>query len=171
MSTPVDNSLTNLKASTGQIMAIISAAWQIPPGPSHSALGKQVATLVADVVKEYGSGDGPLPGLIISCSKELLRIRNMVPKVWPDWHSIGYDDPRILRHAWYPKALAWKALGDPTFNLPTAAPPSTGPIPVKLPSPAIPAGNVAGLLRTRIVLNSSGSIRASAKVQRCVDRN
>lgn len=68
----------------------------------------------------------------------------MVPKVWPDWHSIGYDDPRILRHAWYHKALAWKALGDQTFDLPTAAPPSTGPIPVNLPSPAIPAGNVAG---------------------------
>ncbi|KAG2045354.1 hypothetical protein BDR03DRAFT_1004505 [Suillus americanus] len=144
MSTPVDNSLTNLKASTGQIMAIISATQQIPPGPSHSALGKQVATLVADVVKEYGSGDGPLPGLIISCSKELLHVWNMVPKVWPDWHSIGYDDPRILRHTWYPKALAWKALGDPTCDLPTAAPPSTGLIPVNLPSPAIPAGNVAG---------------------------
>ncbi|KAG2030502.1 hypothetical protein BDR03DRAFT_1017058 [Suillus americanus] len=144
MSTPVDNSLTNLKASTGQIMAIISAARQIPPGPSHSALGKQVATLVADVVKEYGSGDGPLPSLIISYSKELLHVRNMVPKVWPDWHSIRYDDPRILRHAWYPKALTWKALGDPTFDLPTAAPPSTGPIPVNLTSPAIPAGNVTG---------------------------
>ncbi|KAG2030979.1 hypothetical protein BDR03DRAFT_1016598 [Suillus americanus] len=144
MSTPVDNSLTNLKASTGQIMAIISATRQIPLGPSHSALGKQVATLVADVVKEYGSGDGPLPGLIISCSKELLRVWNMVPKVWPDWHSIGYDDPCILRHTWYPKALAWKALGDPTFDLPTAAPPPTGPIPVNLPSPAILAGNVTG---------------------------
>ncbi|KAG2029003.1 hypothetical protein BDR03DRAFT_1019034, partial [Suillus americanus] len=47
-------------------------------------------------------------------------------------------------HAWYPKALAWKALGDPTFYLPTAAPPSTGPIPVNLPSPAISAGNVTG---------------------------
>ncbi|KAG2030393.1 hypothetical protein BDR03DRAFT_987116 [Suillus americanus] len=68
----------------------------------------------------------------------------MVPKVWPDWHSIRYDDPRILKHAWYPKALAWKALGDPTFDLPTAAPPSTGPIPVNLPSPAIPASNIAG---------------------------
>ncbi|KAG2029236.1 hypothetical protein BDR03DRAFT_987889 [Suillus americanus] len=66
----------------------------------------------------------------------------MVPKVWPDWHSIGYYNPRILRHAWYPKALAWKALGDPTFDLPTAAPPSTSPIPVNLPSPAIPASNV-----------------------------
>ncbi|KAG2029254.1 hypothetical protein BDR03DRAFT_1018663 [Suillus americanus] len=68
----------------------------------------------------------------------------MLSKVWPDWHSIGCDDPRILRHAWYPKALAWKALGDPTFDLPTAAPPSTGCIPVNLPSPAISAGNVAG---------------------------
>ncbi|KAG2033531.1 hypothetical protein BDR03DRAFT_1014177 [Suillus americanus] len=46
MSTPVDNSLTALKASTGQIMSIISAAQQIPQGPSHMALGKQVATLV-----------------------------------------------------------------------------------------------------------------------------
>ncbi|KAG2037166.1 hypothetical protein BDR03DRAFT_1051857 [Suillus americanus] len=126
MSTPVDNSLTNLKASTGQIMAIISAAQQVPPGPSHSALGKQVATLVADVVKEYGSGDGPLPCLIISCSKELLHTRNMVPKVWPDWHSIGYDNPRILRHTWYPKALAWKALAIPAGNV---AGPSTNPIP------------------------------------------
>ncbi|KAG2030631.1 hypothetical protein BDR03DRAFT_1016929 [Suillus americanus] len=122
MSTPVDNSLTNLKASTGQIMAIISGAQQIPPGPSHSALGKQVATLVADVVKEYGSGDGPLPGLIILCSKELLHVRNMVPKVWPDWHSIGYDDPCILRHTWYPKSLTWKAIANLTFDLPTAAP-------------------------------------------------
>ncbi|KAG2039586.1 hypothetical protein BDR03DRAFT_980803 [Suillus americanus] len=129
MSTPVDNSLTNLKASTGQIMVIISGAQQIPLCPSHSALGKQVATLVVFFwggfvltnIQEYGSRDGPLPGLIILCSKELLRIRNMVPKV-----------------------LAWKALGDPTFDLPTAAPPSTGPIPVNLPSPAIPAGNVAG---------------------------
>ncbi|KAG2035189.1 hypothetical protein BDR03DRAFT_1012709 [Suillus americanus] len=272
MSTPVDNSLTNLKASTGQIMAIISGTQKIPLSPSHSALGKQVATLVADVVKEYGSsrllralvhlpisrfgtspisrfgvfayfalwcvayfalwhvhllrtlvrflalmrtppfmcismhsldlgafrrlsshfgmfyralalsspssapskdpspvlcipvlilqsplrafsthtpflaftGDGPLPSLIISCSKELLHVQNMVPKVWSDWHSIGYDNPRILRHAWYPKSLTWKALGDPTFGLPTAAPPSTSPIPVNLPSPAIPAGNVAG---------------------------
>ncbi|KAG2029223.1 hypothetical protein BDR03DRAFT_1018716 [Suillus americanus] len=65
----------------------------------------------------------------------------MVPKVWPDWHSIGYDGPRILRHTWYPKALTWKALGDLTFDLPTAAP-STGLISVNLPSPAIPAGNV-----------------------------
>ncbi|KAG2029813.1 hypothetical protein BDR03DRAFT_1017912 [Suillus americanus] len=53
MSTPVDNSLTNLKASTGQIMAIISAAWQIPPGPSHSALGKQIATLVDFGLSSY----------------------------------------------------------------------------------------------------------------------
>ncbi|KAG2029390.1 hypothetical protein BDR03DRAFT_1018461 [Suillus americanus] len=118
-------------------MAIISAARQIPPGPSHSALGKQVATLVADVVKEYGSGDGPLPGLIISCSKELLHVRNMVPKVWPDWHSIGCDDPRILRHTWYPKALAWKALGDPTFDLPTAAP--HPPVPFLSTFPPLPS--------------------------------
>ncbi|KAG2130274.1 hypothetical protein DEU56DRAFT_956009 [Suillus clintonianus] len=144
MSTPVNNSLTDLKDSTGQIMAIISAARQIPPGPSHAALGKQVATLVSEVAKIYGSGDGPIPGLVISCIKELQHIRNMVPKVWPSWHAIGYDDPRVLRHVWYPKVQAWEALGDPAFNLPIVALPSTGPIPVHLPSPAIPASNVAG---------------------------
>ncbi|KAG1807798.1 uncharacterized protein BJ212DRAFT_1485379 [Suillus subaureus] len=51
MSTPVDTSLTSLKASTAQIMAIISGAWQTPPGPSHFALTSQ-----AHVVKDYGAG-------------------------------------------------------------------------------------------------------------------
>lgn len=68
----------------------------------------------------------------------------MVPKVWPSWHAIGYDDSRVPGHVWFPKVLAWEALGDRTFDLPTAPLPSIGPIPVNLPSPAIPAGNVAG---------------------------
>ncbi|KAG1800139.1 uncharacterized protein BJ212DRAFT_1498254 [Suillus subaureus] len=44
MSTPVDNSLTGLKASTAQIMAIISGTWQIPPGNSHFSLITQAGS-------------------------------------------------------------------------------------------------------------------------------
>ncbi|KAG1816889.1 uncharacterized protein BJ212DRAFT_1480742 [Suillus subaureus] len=117
MSTPVDTSLTGLKASTAQIMAIISSTQQIPPDPSHFALTSQVSSLVAHVVKDYGSG--PLPSIVLSCSKELLHIQGMTPQL-----------------------LAWEVLGDHTFDLPVAAPPSTGPIPVDLPSPPIHAGNV-----------------------------
>ena len=69
----------------------------------------------------------------------------MTPQVWPNWHSIGYDDPRLLKHSWHSKIVAWEALGDRTFDLPVAAPPSTGPIPVDLPSPPVVASNVAGL--------------------------
>ncbi|KAG1819587.1 uncharacterized protein BJ212DRAFT_1298057 [Suillus subaureus] len=125
MSTPVDNSLTGLKASTAQIMAIISVhLWQ------------------AQVIKDYGSG--PLPGIMLLHSKELLCIQGMPPQVWPNWHNIRYNNPHLLMHIWHPKLLAWEALGDHTFDLPVAAPPSTGPIPVDLPSPPICAGNVTG---------------------------
>ncbi|KAG1725117.1 hypothetical protein EDB19DRAFT_1915231 [Suillus lakei] len=143
MSTPVDTTLTSLKESTAHIKAIICGTRQIPPGPSHFALTSQVAGLVAQVVKEHG--DGPLPGIIISCSKELMRVWSMSTQVWPDWFSIGHDDPHLLKHPWHAKVLAWEALGDDTFDLPVAAPPSTGPIPVDLPSPPVHAGNVAGL--------------------------
>ncbi|KAG0703824.1 hypothetical protein DFH29DRAFT_874271 [Suillus ampliporus] len=129
MSTPVDTSSTGLKTITAQIMGIISGARQIPP---------------ADVVKEYGNSPH-IPGLVLSCSKELMRVRGMTPQVWPNWHSIGYDDPRLLKHTWRAKVVAWEALGDRTFDLPVAAPPSTGPIPVDLPSPPVVASNVAGL--------------------------
>ncbi|KAG1773721.1 hypothetical protein EV702DRAFT_1200853 [Suillus placidus] len=126
MSTPVDTSFTGLKASVAKIMAIISGARLISPGPIHFALGSQVSALVAHVVKEYV--DGPLPGI-----------------VWPNWHSIRYDDPCVLKHAWHSKVLAWKLLGDYSCDLPMAAPPLTGPIPVDLPSPPVLTGNVAGL--------------------------
>ncbi|KAG1808417.1 uncharacterized protein BJ212DRAFT_1485055 [Suillus subaureus] len=141
MSTPVDNSLTGLKASTAQIMAIISSARQIPLGNSHFSLTTQVSSLVAQVIKDYGSG--PLPSIMLLCFKELLHVRGMTPQVWPNWHNIRYDNPCLLMHVWRPKLLAWEALGDHTFDLPVAAPPSTGPIPVDLPSPPICAGNVA----------------------------
>ncbi|KAG1720217.1 hypothetical protein EDB19DRAFT_1836104 [Suillus lakei] len=94
MSTPVDTTLTSLKESTAHIKAIICGARQIPPGPSHFALTSQVAGLVAQVVKEHGAG--PLPGIVISCSKELMRVRSMSPQVRPDWFSIRHDDPRPI---------------------------------------------------------------------------
>ncbi|KAG0695793.1 hypothetical protein DFH29DRAFT_1005108 [Suillus ampliporus] len=143
MSTPVDTSFTGLKATTAQIMGIISGARQIPPGPSHLALTAQVGSLVADVVKEYGTSPH-IPGLVLSCSKELIRVRTMTPQVWPNWHSIGYDDPCLLKHSWRSKIIAWEVLGDHTFDLPVAAPPSIGPIPVDLPSPPVVTSNVPG---------------------------
>ncbi|KAG1795855.1 uncharacterized protein BJ212DRAFT_1489596 [Suillus subaureus] len=108
MSTPVDNSLTSLKASTAQIMAIISGAWQIPPGNSHFSLTTQVSSLVAQVIKDY-----------------------------------GHDSPGLAQLAQH-QLLAWEALGDHTFDLSVAAPPSTGLILVDLPSPPIHTGNVTG---------------------------
>ncbi|KAG1818210.1 uncharacterized protein BJ212DRAFT_1480031 [Suillus subaureus] len=140
MSTPVDNSLTGLKASTAQIMAIISSTQQIPLGNSHFSLTTQVSSLVAQVIKDYGSEH--LPSIVLSCSKELLHVQGMTPQVWPNWHNIGYNDPCLLMHVWCPKLLAWEASGDHTFDLPVAAPPSTGPIPVDLPSPPICTSNV-----------------------------
>ncbi|KAG2747994.1 hypothetical protein P692DRAFT_20735253 [Suillus brevipes Sb2] len=74
----------------------------------------------------------------------MLRVRNMTPKVWPNWHSIGYDDLHLKKHAWSSKILAWEQLGDASVDLPVAAPPSLGLIPVDLPSPPIVAGNIAG---------------------------
>ncbi|KAG2348101.1 hypothetical protein BDR05DRAFT_945033 [Suillus weaverae] len=142
MSTPVDTSLTGLKASTAQIIAIITGAWVVPLGPSHFSLGKQVSALVAHIVKEYKGG--PLPGVMLSCFKELIQVQFMTAQIWPNWHSIGYDDPRLLRHIWCTNILAWEALGNHTFDLPVAAPPSTSLIPVTLPSPPVPAGNIAG---------------------------
>ncbi|KAG0694474.1 hypothetical protein DFH29DRAFT_1006292 [Suillus ampliporus] len=143
MSTPVDTSFTGLKAITAQIMGIISSARQIPLGPSHFALTAQVTSLVADVVKEYGTSPH-IPGLMLSCSKELMRVRGMTPQVWPNWHSIGYDNPRLMKHSWSSKIMAWEALGDHTFDLPVTAPPSTGLIPVDLPSLPVIASNVPG---------------------------
>ncbi|KAG2139872.1 uncharacterized protein EDB93DRAFT_1106066 [Suillus bovinus] len=117
MSTPVDTSLTGLKEITAKIMAIITGARQLPPGHSHFSLTTQ-----ADVVRRYGSGPY-LPGLVL-----------------PNWHSIGYDDTRLLTHPWRSKVLAWEELGDHTFDLPVVASPSIGPIPVDLPPWPVIAG-------------------------------
>ncbi|KAG2136096.1 uncharacterized protein EDB93DRAFT_1106966 [Suillus bovinus] len=111
----VDTSLTSLKEITAKIMAIITGAQQLPLGHSHFSLTTQ-----ADAVWHYGSGPY-LPGL-----------------VWPNWHSIGYDNTHLLMHPWRSKVLACEELGDHTFDLPVVAGPSVGPILVDLPpSPVI----------------------------------
>lgn len=76
-----------------------------------------------------------VPGVVVSCSRELLRVRGMTPRVWPNCHSIGYDDPRILNHPWRGKTQAWAALLDVSFDLPVVPSPSTAPLTVELPSP------------------------------------
>jgi hypothetical protein len=48
-----------------------------------------------------------------------------------------------MKHAWRPKILAWEAVGDHSFDLPVAVPPSVGPISVDLPSPPIVTDNAA----------------------------
>ncbi|KAG0691506.1 hypothetical protein DFH29DRAFT_1010900 [Suillus ampliporus] len=68
----------------------------------------------------------------------------MTPKVWPNWHSIGYDDPRLMKHSWHSKVIAWEALGDRTLICQSLLLLLTGPIPVDLPSPPVVASNVPG---------------------------
>ncbi|KAG2111387.1 hypothetical protein BD769DRAFT_1674381 [Suillus cothurnatus] len=127
MSTPVDTSLAGLKEITAQIVGIISSGQQILAGNAHMALTSQVTDLVAQVVWDYGKGPH-IPGITLSCSKELI---------------IGFDDLRLMKHAWRPKILTWEALGDHSFDLPVAVPPSVGPIPMDLPSPPIVTDNAA----------------------------
>ncbi|KAG2340552.1 hypothetical protein BDR05DRAFT_950288 [Suillus weaverae] len=61
----------------------------------------------------------------------------MTPRVWPNWHSIGHDDPQVLKHAWRNKVHTWEALGDNSCDLHVVPNPSTGPLTVDLPSPPI----------------------------------
>ncbi|KAG2129244.1 uncharacterized protein EDB93DRAFT_1256305 [Suillus bovinus] len=125
MSAPVDTSLTGLKEITAKIMAIITGTRQLPPGHSHFSLTTQVSTLVADAVRQYGSGPY-LPGLMCLCSRELIHVRGMTPQVWPNWHSIGYDDTRLLTHPWRSKSFSRSnSCGFPP--LPVIARPSTNP--------------------------------------------
>ncbi|KAG1726795.1 uncharacterized protein EDB91DRAFT_1086650 [Suillus paluster] len=46
MSNQADKSMANLKEITGQLLTIVRAARQIPPGPSHFALATQASELV-----------------------------------------------------------------------------------------------------------------------------
>ncbi|KAG2068371.1 hypothetical protein BDR04DRAFT_1119857 [Suillus decipiens] len=107
MSIQVDTSLASLKALTAQIVDIISSAQQIPAGNAHMALSAQVTELV--VVQDYSKGPY-LPDIVCLCSKELMRVRAMRPQVWPNWHSIGHDDLRLLKHSLHEKVLAWECL-------------------------------------------------------------
>jgi hypothetical protein len=73
----------------------------------------------------------------------------MTPKVWPNWHSIGYDNLRLKKHAWSSKIITWEQLGDASFDLLVVAPPSLGLIPVDLSSTPIVTGNIAGPSNTQ----------------------
>ncbi|KAG1882257.1 hypothetical protein F4604DRAFT_1678656 [Suillus subluteus] len=138
MSAPVQTSLASLKAATAQLVDIISGARHIPAstGEAHLALTAKATTLVGAIVWDFQNGPY-MPGVVASCSKELLRVRSMTPRVWPNWHSIGHDDPRVSKHAWRSKVRAWEALGDNSCDLPVMPNPSTGPLTVDLPSPPI----------------------------------
>ncbi|KAG1805028.1 uncharacterized protein HD556DRAFT_1437192 [Suillus plorans] len=140
MSTPVQSSLAGLKASTAQLVGIIAGARHIPAGTVdvYLALTKQVTTLLGDIIQAHEKGDY-IPGIVASCSKELMRVRSMTPQVLPDWHSVGHDDPRVLRHAWRKQVRTWEALGDNSCDLPVVPNPSTGPLTVNLPSPPVPS--------------------------------
>ncbi|KAG1889855.1 hypothetical protein F4604DRAFT_1673392 [Suillus subluteus] len=138
MSAPVQTSLASLKAATAQLVDIISRARHIPAGTgkAHLALTAKATTLVGAIVRDFQNGPY-MPGIVASCSKELLRVRSMTPRVWPNWHSIGHDDPQVSKHAWHSKVRAWEALGDDSCDLPVMPNPSTGPLTVDLPSPPI----------------------------------
>ncbi|KAG1748876.1 uncharacterized protein EDB91DRAFT_1079010 [Suillus paluster] len=98
MSNQANKSMADLKEITGQLLAIIRTARQIPPVQDH--------------------GDSTcLPGLVLSCLREFIRTRNCSPQEAPNWQSISHDDPRLMQHSWRSKALAWQALGDHSFDL------------------------------------------------------
>ncbi|KAG1722445.1 uncharacterized protein EDB91DRAFT_1088134 [Suillus paluster] len=89
-------------------------------------------------------------GIVLSCSKELLRIRQVSPQDSPDWHSIGHNDKCLQRHSWRHKVSAWEALGDRTFDLPVDAPKSPDTVAVDLPSPPAVTGSIASPLSSTI---------------------
>ncbi|KAG1837245.1 hypothetical protein C8R48DRAFT_792947 [Suillus tomentosus] len=140
MSTQVQSTLANLKASTAQLVGIIAGARHIPAGSVdvHLVLTKQVTTLLADIIRAHEKGEY-IPGIVASCSKELMRVRSMTPRALPNWHSIGHDDPRVARHAWRKQVRAWEALGDNSCDLPVVPNVSTGPLTLNLPSPPVPS--------------------------------
>ncbi|KAG2109771.1 hypothetical protein BD769DRAFT_1392395 [Suillus cothurnatus] len=145
MSTPVDTSLASLKEITAQIVGIISGSRQIPAGNAHMALTSQVTDLV--------EGLGHL-GL---------------------WERSPHPRHRVVLlkgvdHAWCPKILAWEALGDHSFDLPVAVPPSVGPIPVDLPSPPIVTDNAASsstntTTKSRAMVKDKGKGKADLELE------
>ncbi|KAG1738324.1 uncharacterized protein EDB91DRAFT_1082721 [Suillus paluster] len=143
MSTPAETSFAELKAITRQIVDIVRAARLLPPGNSHLALKAQVTELVAKAVWDHEASPC-IPGIVLSCSKELLRVRQLSPQDSPNWHSIGHNNLHLQRHSWRHKVSAWEALGDRTFDLPVDAPKSPDTVAVDLPSPPAVAGSIAG---------------------------
>ncbi|KAG2061131.1 hypothetical protein BDR06DRAFT_1049363 [Suillus hirtellus] len=133
MSTQVQSSLANLKASTAQLVGIIAGTWHIPAGSVdiHLVLTKQVTTLLADIIQAHEKWEY-IPGIVASCSKKLMR-------ALPNWHSIGHDDPWVARHAWCKQVHACEALDDNSCDLPVVPNISTGPLTVNLPSPPVPS--------------------------------
>ncbi|KAG1884248.1 hypothetical protein F4604DRAFT_1676904 [Suillus subluteus] len=177
MSAPVQTSLASLKAATAQLVDIISGARHIPAGTgeAHLALTAKATTLVGAIVRDFQNGPY-MPGIVASCSKELLRVRSMTPRVWPNWHSIGHDDPRVSKHAWRSKVRAWEALGDNSCDLPVMPNPSTSPLTVDLPSPPIipsppvlpsppglPAPRVAASPVTGLSTNTTAEFQSKGK--------
>ncbi|KAG1717423.1 hypothetical protein EDD22DRAFT_964769 [Suillus occidentalis] len=76
MSTPVQTSLTGLKASTLKLVGIIAGARLIPAGTgeAHNVLTKQATTLLGEIVREHEKGDY-IPGIVASlCSNHLLLL-------------------------------------------------------------------------------------------------
>ncbi|KAG1764988.1 hypothetical protein EDD22DRAFT_881652, partial [Suillus occidentalis] len=165
MSTPVQTSLAGLKGSTLKLVGIIAGARLIPAGTgeAHNVLTKQATTLLGEIVREHEKGDY-IPGIVASCSKELLRVRPMTPRVWPNWHSIGHDDPRVSKHAWCNKIRAWEVLGDHSCDLSVVPDPSTGPLTVDLPSPA-PVPPPAPVIPSAPVLPSPPGISGTSGPQ------
>ncbi|KAG1870783.1 hypothetical protein F4604DRAFT_1681659 [Suillus subluteus] len=80
MSAPVQTSLASLKAATAQLVDIISGARHIPAGTgeAHLALTAKATTLVGAIVRDFQNGPY-MPGVVASCSKELLRHRPRRP--------------------------------------------------------------------------------------------
>ncbi|KAG1809523.1 hypothetical protein EV424DRAFT_1542945 [Suillus variegatus] len=134
MSTPVQSSLADLKASIAQLVGIIAGAWHILADSLdvHLALTKQAEIIQAHEKGEY------IPGIVTSCSKELMRVHYMTPWALPNWHRIGHDDPWVARHAWRKQVYAWEVLGDNSCDLPVVPNPSTGLLTVTLLSPPVP---------------------------------
>ncbi|KAG1721484.1 uncharacterized protein EDB91DRAFT_1088448 [Suillus paluster] len=118
MSQQANNSMGALKDIAGKLLAIVRTARQLPPGPSHFALATQASELAqARAVWDHAQS-ACIPGLVLSCSKELIWICALSPPVAPNWRSINHDDPRLEQHSWRPQILAWEALEDRSFDLP-----------------------------------------------------
>ncbi|KAG1747005.1 hypothetical protein EDD22DRAFT_917975 [Suillus occidentalis] len=165
MSTPVQTSLAGLKASTLKLVGIIAGARLIPAstGEAHNVLTKQATTLLGEIIQEHEKGDY-IPGIVASCSKELLRVRPMTPWVWPNWHSISHDDPQVSKHTWRNKIRAWEVLGDHSCDLSVIPDPSTSPLTVDLPSPA-PVPPPAPVIPSAPVLPSPPGISSTSGPQ------